>query len=82
MSFHDQLAQAARRNGESPASMRRAAKQYANATWVLLVLGLVTWAIGSWQWAAIPWGLALFLGAQGYSDRLVAARLEKLEEES
>ena len=81
MSFHDQLAQAARRNGDTPASMRRAAKQYANATGVLIVLGLITWGIGSWIWASIPWGLALFLAVQGYSDSLVADRLEKLDRE-
>jgi hypothetical protein len=80
-SFHDQLAQAARRDGGTAASIRRSARQYANATLVLLAIGVVVWSVGSWEWAVIPLVLSLFLGAQGYSDRLVAARLEKLEKE-
>jgi Flp pilus assembly protein TadB len=81
MGWHDSLAARAFVIGKSAVEFKRGARRIAVATGGLLVIAAGVWHFTSWTWALIPAALAAFAGLQSVSATLVAARLEKLEQE-
>lgn len=78
MGWHDRLAQAAASRGTTAAQFHHSAQQYANATWLWLVVGAVVWYLSAWTWALIPAGLAVMSIAKSASATMIAGRLELL----
>lgn len=79
MSFHDRLAEAALRDGNTAEQFRAAAQKHANAFWFYAAIGAAVWYFAGWGWSLIPLGVAVFTALQSASSTLTARRLEQLE---
>ncbi|MGH8193773.1 MAG: hypothetical protein ACREQ8_05130, partial [Woeseiaceae bacterium] len=78
MSFHDRLAEAALRDGNTPEQFRTAAQKHANAFWLLAALGAAVWYFAGWGWSLIPFSLGALKVLQSVSSTLTARKLEPL----
>ena len=78
MSFHDQIAEAALRDGNTPDQFRAAAQRHAKAFWFLAILAAAVWFFAGWGWAVVPLGLALVTAFQSVSSTLTARKLKPL----
>lgn len=79
MSFHDRLAEAALRDGNTVEQFRAAAQKHANAFWLYAAIGAAVWYFAGWGWSLIPLAVAVFTALQSASSTLTARRLEHLE---
>ena len=80
MSFHDRVAQAAFRDGNTPDEFRTSAQKHANAFWFFLLLGLAIALFASLFWAVMPLALAGIAALRSISATLTARRLQSLRE--
>ena len=78
MSFHDQLAEAAFRDGNTPEQFRDAAQRQANSFWVFVSIGAAVWLLLSWAWAVVPLTFAALFAAQRVSSTITASKLESV----
>lgn len=78
MSFHDRLAEAALRDGNTPEQFRAAAQKHANAFWFLVAVGAAVWYFAGWGWSLIPFSLAALTAIQSVSSALTARKVGHL----
>lgn len=79
MSFYDELAQKAIRDGNTSDEFKRMAKKHANWTLGLVILTSVAWYLSERTWLLVFGGLALFSATRYISANLIKQRLEKHE---
>lgn len=77
MSFHTRLAEAARRDGNTPAQFRAGAQAHANAFWRYPLIAAVVWYFADWRWALLPGAFAALAVLRSVSSTMTAVRLEK-----
>ena len=63
--------------GHTAAEFHVAAQKNANATWVLLLAGSVTWYCAGWGWALIPCLLGAAAAALSVHTTLIATGIER-----
>jgi Flp pilus assembly protein TadB len=78
MSFHDNLAEAALRDGNTAQQFRDAAQRHANAFWFYALIGACVWYFIDWAWSLLPFALAILVAIQSVSATVVARRLDRL----
>jgi hypothetical protein len=81
MSFFDELAQKAIRDGNTSADFKRMVQKHTNWTWVLAILTCVVWYLSQGVWVFIFAALALFSATRSISANRIKNKMEKLEKD-
>ena len=79
MSFYDELAQKAIRDGNTSAEFKRMAQKHANWTWVLAIVTGAVWYLSGGTWLLVFGSLTLISATRYISANMIKQRLEKHE---
>ena len=78
MSFHDELAELALRDGNTPEEFRTVAQQHALWVWIFAAIAAAVWYFVGWTWSAIPLVIAILSAVKFVSAMVTARKLEAL----
>lgn len=78
MSFHDELAELALRDGDTPEEFRTVAQQHALWVWIFAAVAAAVWYFVGWAWSAIPLAMAILTAVKFVSAMVTGRKLEAL----